>query len=234
MKRIIVAINGCIGSGKDTFSEEFIRDGFKRMSFAETLKDAVSVIFCWDREILEGSTEESRILRETPDEYWSKKLGFDVTPRWVLQNFGTQVMRNNFDDNIWVYSLENKMRSIEGNIIITDCRFPNEINMLRENNGKIIEVQRVQPSWYNDACVYNNYVQNRYKELENTPMAHYDMEDFDMEITSSIPASLYDIHESEYAWVGLNNADYVVQNDGSKEDLHYKAKVIIHGLKDSQ
>lgn len=214
MERIIVAINGCIGSGKDTFSEEFIRDGFKRMSFAETLKDAVSVIFGWDREMLEGSTEESRALRETPDEYWSNKLGFVVTPRWVLQNLGTEVMRKNFDDNIWVYSLENRMRSIEGNIIITDCRFPNELKMLRENKASIIEVQRNVPLWYSDAYAHNVLLS--------------------MNRTAPVPEALEGIHRSEWAWIGINEPNYVVQNNGSKEDLHYKAKVIIHGLKDSQ
>ena len=45
MARKIVAINGTIGSGKATFSEEFIQAGWHRMSFASTLKDAVAVIF---------------------------------------------------------------------------------------------------------------------------------------------------------------------------------------------
>ena len=64
MKRNIVAINGTIGSGKDTFAQAFIDNGYTRLSFAKNLKDTVSAIFGWDREMLEGTTPESRKIRE--------------------------------------------------------------------------------------------------------------------------------------------------------------------------
>lgn len=214
MERKIVAINGTIGSGKDTFSQVFIDAGFHRMSFATTLKDAVSVIFGWDRTMLEGHTEEARIERETIDKYWSSKLGFDVTPRWVLQNFGTDVVRRHFHDNTWVFSLENKMRQIDGNIIITDCRFPNEIKMLRENNATLIEVQRNTPLWYSDAYAYN-VIQDRRGDVP-------------------IPYILKDIHSSEWAWIGRNEPRQIVKNDSTIADLHYAAKVIMHGILDQK
>lgn len=214
MERKIVAINGTIGSGKDTFSQVFIEGGFHRMSFATTLKDAVSVIFGWDRTMLEGHTKEAREERETVDQYWSSKLGFDVTPRWVLQNFGTDVVRKHFHDNTWVYSLENKMRQIEGNIIITDCRFPNEIQMLRENNAHIIEVQRNTPYWYSQAYAYN-VIQDRGGSVP-------------------LPEGLEGIHSSEWAWIGRNEPRQIVKNDSTVEDLHYSAKVIMHGILDQK
>lgn len=214
MERKIVAINGTIGSGKDTFSQVFIDGGFHRMSFAKTLKDAVSVIFGWDRTMLEGHTTEARLERETVDEYWSSKLGLDVTPRWVLQNFGTDVVRKHFHDNIWVFSLENHMRQIESNIIVTDCRFPNELKMLRENNATIIEVQRNTPSWYSSAYAYN--------------VLH------DMNRHIDVPEALADIHSSEWAWIGRNEPRQIVQNDSTIEDLHYAAKIIMHGILDQK
>lgn len=212
MERIIVAINGTIGSGKDTFGEEFINAGYHHMSFATSLKDAISVIFGWDREMLEGNTPKARKIRETKDEYWSYKLGRDVTPRWVLQHFGTDVVRKYFDDNIWVYSLENQMRNIDGNIIITDCRFPNELKMLRENEATIIEVQRKIPEWYNDAYAYN--------ELLSTGQE------------AKLPESLKDIHRSEWAWIGINRPDFLVKNDGTIDELHIEAAYIRRGLED--
>lgn len=214
MERNIVAINGCIGSGKDTFSEEFINGGYHRMSFATALKDAVSVIFGWDREMLEGNTPESRKQRETRDEYWSTKLGGEITPRWVLQNFGTEVVRKYFNDNIWVYALENKMRNINGNIIITDCRFPNELKMLRENNATIIEVQRKLPSWYSDAYVYNTRISEGKDVIK--------------------PRTLEDVHHSEWAWIGVNKPDFVVKNNSTIEELHKQAAWIRHGIEDSK
>ncbi|QXO12445.1 hypothetical protein pEaSNUABM49_00199 [Erwinia phage pEa_SNUABM_49] len=223
MERTIVAINGTIGSGKDTFAQIFVENGFHRVSYAESLKDAVSYIFGWDREMLEGSTPESRIIREQPDEYWSRVLEREVTPRWVLQNFGTDVCRRFFHDNIWVFSLEHKIRNMDyDKIIISDCRFPNELKMIRENNGIIIEVQRTLPDWYFDAVDYNIECERK--------LAGYILDsklDKELGITASKPSSLANVHSSEYGWVGINRPDFIVENTSTIEHLHNQAYQIL-------
>jgi ABC-type glutathione transport system ATPase component len=66
----IIGIVGFIGSGKDTVADYLVNfHRFKRESFANSLKDAVSQVFGWDRELLEGRTQESREWRETKDEW---------------------------------------------------------------------------------------------------------------------------------------------------------------------
>lgn len=225
MERKIIAINGTIGSGKDTFAKSFMANGFRRMSFAETLKDAVAAIFGWDREMLEGNTEESRKVRESIDEYWSVELGYDVTPRYILQHLGTNVLREHFCNDLWILSLKRKLLQTEGNLIITDCRFPNEIEMLRKMNATIVEVQRVLPVWYEDAAWYNNFLEEQYEEIAEKN--YYNESDIEMTISSYMPNSLHDIHESEYAWVGLNNPDYIVHNTDGIEELQQKALDII-------
>lgn len=223
MERKLVAINGTIGSGKDTFSQVFIEEGYQRVSFAETLKDAVSAIFGWNREMLEGNTTELRTIRETPDAYWSSKLERDVTPRWVLQNLGTDVLRRHFHDNIWVFSLEKKIRDLgDQNIIITDCRFPNEIKMIRENNGTIIEVQRVLPDWYWDAYAYNLKTE---RILAGYPLD--DEMDKAFGITKFRPESMKNIHSSEYGWVGINRPDFIVENNSTIEAVREQAYTIL-------
>ena len=80
---MLVGVVGLIGSGKDTVAERLVQEhNFKKDSFAKSLKDAVSSMFNWDREMLEGKTDESRAWREQPDVFWSKKFNKDVTPRW--------------------------------------------------------------------------------------------------------------------------------------------------------
>ena len=95
---MIIGITGLIGSGKDTAADYLCTfHGFKRMSFASALKDAVAIIFNWDRELLEGSTKASREWREQVDEWWAERLNIPhLTPRWVLQQWGTDVARKNF------------------------------------------------------------------------------------------------------------------------------------------
>ena len=138
---MLIGIVGLIGSGKDTVAERLVKKhGFVKDSFTKSLKDAVSAMFNWDREMLEGRGESSRYWREQPDKFWSEKFGKEVTPRWVLQYFGTEVMRQNMYDGIWVDSVVNRYKGIP--TVISDTRFQNEIKTIKAHGGKIICVKR--------------------------------------------------------------------------------------------
>ena len=50
---MIIGVTGFIGSGKDTVANYLTTfHGFKKLSFAGSLKDAVANVFGWDREML--------------------------------------------------------------------------------------------------------------------------------------------------------------------------------------
>ena len=84
---MIVGFVGFIGSGKDTAADYLVNfHGFRRDSFAATLKDSVACVFGWDRTLLEGRTKESREWREQPDEWWSERLGKPITPRYICNS----------------------------------------------------------------------------------------------------------------------------------------------------
>ena len=119
---MIIAISGLIGSGKDTAADYLVNlHEFKRESFADNLKDAICNIFGWDREMLEGRSKSSREWREQVDPWWSARLNIPhLTPRWVLQYMGTDVIRGNFHDDMWLASLENKLRKTDDDIVISD------------------------------------------------------------------------------------------------------------------
>ena len=102
--------------------------------------------------MLEGDTESSRHWREQPDNFWSEKFGKPITPRWVLQYFGTEVMRGQMYDAIWVDSCIGRYKGQK--TVIADTRFPNEVKQIRAHGGKIILVQRGKdPEWF------TNYVE---------------------------------------------------------------------------
>lgn len=208
---MIVSVTGLIGSGKDTIADFLCqRYNFKRFSFAASLKDAVSSIFNWDRNLLEGSTPESRIWREQKDSWWSERLGMSITPRWVLQYWGTEVCRNGFHQDIWVASLENKLRIIENDVVITDCRFPNEIGTIKRLNGITIRVERGEkPVWYDDAMIYNQGPNNIKWALSKQTLEKHN------------------VHPSEYSSVGLEY-DHVIENNGTIKELNRKVKSILN------
>ena len=149
---VLIGICGFQGVGKDTFANYLVSNyNFTKYSFASATKDVLGVMFGWDRKLLEGDTKESRVFRETSDLWWSEKLGIpNLTPRKVLQMVGTDVFRKHFHDQIWILIIERKILSNPNtNIIVSDCRFPNEINLIKRLGGKIIHIHRNCPQWFN-------------------------------------------------------------------------------------
>lgn len=194
----IVVLQGLIGSGKDTVSQLLLKKyGGVQMSFASILKDVVSIMFDWDRSMLEGDTEVSREWREKIDEWWSQRLNIPhLTPRFVLQYIGTDVMRGSFHPDIWIACLERRILTqinLLGEtemIVITDCRFSNEIECLKKMGAIFVRVIRGdEPEWL---FQYVNY---------------------------GVPP--VGVHISEYGWTG-GKFDHVIHNDGTLKELELK------------
>ena len=147
---MIIGICGLIGSGKGTVADILEQEhGFIKVSFADSLKDAVAAVFGWPRSLLEGDTEESRSWREQTDDWWATRLKMpNLTPRLVLQQWGTEVCRFGFHDDIWIASMERKLDTTK-NYVIPDTRFPNEIDMITRLNGQVWHIERgARPSWF--------------------------------------------------------------------------------------
>jgi hypothetical protein len=209
---MIVGFVGFIGSGKDTAADYLVNfHGYRRDSFANTLKDAVACVFGWDRTLLEGRTKEAREWREQVDAWWAERLNMpNLTPRLMLQLWGTEVCRTGFHDDIWIASLENKMRKTGDNIVISDVRFPNEIKAIHNAGGMVVRIKRGDdPKWYDAAVSYNKGP--------------------DGNATWSLSKSHLDklkIHASETAWVG-RDIDHTVYNDTTIDALFDQIKNLV-------
>ena len=139
---MIIGLVGFIGSGKGTVGDTLVRQhGYHQFAFADALKDAVAQIFVWPRGLLEGDSNASRAFRECVDPGWSHKFGYEVTPRLILQKFGTEACRHGIADNIWIAALEKRIQGYD-DVVITDVRFPNEIDFVRSVGGAIVRVKR--------------------------------------------------------------------------------------------
>lgn len=192
----IIAILGHIGSGKDTAAKFFIEThSYIKISFADSLKDTLSSIFLWDRQMLEGTTAASRNWRNTKDEYWSSVLGKEVTPRKMMQEIGTDLFRHHFSPHIWTQSLVRKVIQSESNIVVADVRFVEEYNALSELGATFIRINRNIPEWEETALL----------ALTGDNAAIQDLKD-------------RNIHESEWRWLNFK-CDYTLDNTGSIHQL---------------
>lgn len=196
---MIIGVVGFIGSGKGTAADILVnKHNFHKLSFADTVKDATAAIFGWPRNLLEGDTETSREFRETKDEWWSEKFGYDISPRLALQMMGTEAGRDVFHPDLWIHSLERKMEMYP-NVVIADVRFPNEIAFIQSKGGFVIRVKRgPDPDWYDTAYIANT------RTFDYAPSWN------EMEKTG--------IHYSEWAWIGAI-MDHELHNTGTISSL---------------
>jgi len=157
-------------------------------------------MFDWPRHLLEGDTSISREWREQVDAWWSEKLNIkDFTPRYALQLVGTDALRNNFNQDIWFLTLQNRVRKNPNqDIVISDVRFPNELKFIKEQNGILVQIHRGQlPEWFNTAIHAN---------------------DGNLESLKMMKTKFSSIHHSEWAWAG-SHVDFSIDNNGSVDDL---------------
>lgn len=142
MNPFVIGITGVAGSGKDTLScmiqdKLFTVSGLihnEIYSFADPLKIACSAMF--DIPI---DDFYDRILKEKTVDLWDK------SPRELLIYVGTTLMREQFDQDIWMKLAQKRIeKNIENNVvtILPDIRFDNEYELVRDYDGHMIEIIR--------------------------------------------------------------------------------------------
>lgn len=212
---LVIGFCGWIGSGKDTAADYLVNyHHFRKDSFAASLKDAVSQIFGWDRVLLEGRTKESREWRDKVDPWWSERLNIPhLTPRWVLQRWGTEVCRGGFHDDIWIASLEHKLLKSTDDIVISDVRFQNEIRAIHNVGGKVLRIVRgPDPEWYEDAKLANAG-----DHVLGSALARARMRGIN-------------VHPSEWNWIS-DSIDAEIDNNQTMDDMFQQLEYQIDKLK---
>jgi hypothetical protein len=142
--RMLIALTGYKGSGKDTVASYMIKNwGFRRYAFADPLKKGIQSFFGWsDQEV------NDPVMKEQIDDYWG------ISPRQAMQWVGTEAMREGLasafprfkiktENRIWIKGFEKfYSQHPHENIVISDCRFQNEIDAVLALEGKIICIKR--------------------------------------------------------------------------------------------
>ena len=139
---LIIGITGKKFNGKDTLGKYLSKYGYKRLAFADPLKDVLRDVFHFNDEQLYGEDKEKI------DPYWK------VSPRTIMQFVGTDLFRHQMKkilpdvgNNIWIEVIKRQILEIwktnpDQKIVLTDLRFPNEIALIKEFGGIIIRVKR--------------------------------------------------------------------------------------------
>lgn len=141
----------------ETFKTLIYSKEYQIKKFADKLKDIVCLILNCTREQLENrefkekelgeewwvfkfpNNQISTYKKDVPD-FWQKYL-IKLTPRLLLQLLGTECGRQIIHPNIWVNSLFADF-AVDSKWIISDLRFPNEFDAIKERGGIIIRVNR--------------------------------------------------------------------------------------------
>ena len=209
---MIISFSGPIGAGKNAAAQYLVdQHGFTALSFAGKLKDAVSVIFGWDRELLEGTTDESRVWREQVDPWWSQRLNIPhLTPRWILQHVGTEVWRNHFHSDIWLAALERELLNTPGDVVVTDARFSNELEVLRSLGAVTVLITKPgeKPPYWDLALRYQSAIADWQREKIRDQLIETG------------------IHESEWAWVGAK-FELNILNHTTLDGLHRMVEMVV-------
>ena len=205
---MLIGLCGYIGSGKNAVAEMLVKNhGYEQDSFAKSLKDAVSAVFGWPRELLEGNPPHSREWREAPDTWWTEQLEMPVSPRLALQVIGTEVFRGKYHNNIWVASLLRRVG--DRKVVVSDVRFPNEIKLIQEYGGKVIWVKRDMPEWANTGMEASIGDENAVMTMQKLG-----------------------IHSSEWAWTG-SQFDYTINNDKGLQELEESTNYLVSNVLDA-
>jgi len=158
----MIGIIGKKYSGKDTVADIIckLHPDYIKLAFADTLKDTCMSLFGFTHDQVYND-------KETIDSNWN------ITPREVLQFVGTELVRNNMNkllpdigDNFWIKTIDVKAKLAIQNgkkIIISDVRFENEVNYIKQNGGIIIKVTRP------DIANFSNFANHVSEQLETIP-----------------------------------------------------------------
>lgn len=136
----IIGLSGYAQSGKDTAAEALGDLGYKRVAFADILRDCV---YAQDHPVFWNAVDAEPLgVQEIVDRLgWTEaKLQFPAIRR-SLQRFGTEVGRNILGENIWVDATFARL-DLDGKYAITDCRFPNEADAIKAKGGWVVRITR--------------------------------------------------------------------------------------------
>ncbi len=193
---VIIGISGKKQSGKSTLGDSIFnsiiqRSNYKckRYSFADELKQKVCMgVMGLTHEQCYGTDKQKNSFtiyrwEKFPENIRENRTGF-MTAREIMQYVSTEFFRKYFDEDIWLNAtFRNIFKEQPDFALISDVRFPSEVDNIIDNGGYVIRLLRDSCekdshkseialdnydfiSWGSKVCTINN--QNMKEEEKNS------------------------------------------------------------------
>lgn len=136
----LIGLTGRAGCGKDTIASFLCEaHGFVQIALADPLRDGLKAML--------GVTDEQlyrRDLKEAPIDWIGR------SPRELLQTLGTEWGREHVAADLWLRVAARRIDRIKASppclhvagIVVSDIRFENEADWLREQGGQVWHIKR--------------------------------------------------------------------------------------------
>jgi hypothetical protein len=131
---MIIGLSGYARSGKDTVAKILVEEyAFERIAFADKIRE---LLFEINPVLAEGQT-----LNELVTDYGWEIAKTQPKVRSLLQSVGV-ACRTVLGDDIWIHALWNELQLYDKHYVISDVRFKNEADFVREAGGQLWRINR--------------------------------------------------------------------------------------------
>ena len=130
---MIIGLIGYARSGKDTVANVLVNKfGFTRLAFADGIRNAL-----YETNPLVGNSHR---VKTVVDNYGWDEAKADPEIRRLMQAFGVAA-RNHISSTVWVDIVKGQLHPSR-NYVITDVRFMNEVEMLKDEYAQVWRIIR--------------------------------------------------------------------------------------------
>lgn len=141
---MLIGLTGAAGAGKDTVADHLFKGhGCLKLALADPLYAMISA--------MTGLPVEKMADRKVKE---SDIAWIGTSPRRLLQTLGTEWGRGTLGDDIWIKNLFRRIDAYsaamgrcgdKASFVVTDVRFANEAQAIRQRGGHIVEIVRPMP-----------------------------------------------------------------------------------------